>query len=106
MVGGIALKSRRSLEEVVPYVWQLVLAQVSVEGGVLHTDEHGLFDGPGMAVDVLVHYVNLVWVPGVFCSGAVVVYGGGALKCSLTLSPKDLPDSPMYALGQFMWEHW
>ena len=27
--------------------------------------------------------------------------GEGALKCSLTLSPSDLPDSPMYALGQF-----
>ena len=29
--------------------------------------------------------------------------GEGALKCSLTLSPKDLPDSPIYALGQFIW---
>ena len=40
------------------------------------------------------------------CSGSigcpVVVLcrwmGEGALKCSLTLSPRDLPDSPMYAL--------
>ena len=30
----------------------------------------------------------------------------GALKCSLTLSHNVLPDSPMYALGQFMWGHW
>ena len=29
--------------------------------------------------------------------------GEGALKCSLTLSPRDLPDSPIYALVQFMW---
>ena len=55
---------------------QLVLAQVSVESGVLHMDEQGLFDGPGMAVDFLVHYVKLVWVHGVSCGGAVVVYGG------------------------------
>ena len=80
MVGGLALKSRRCLEEVVPYVWHLVLAQVSVEGWVLHADEHGLFDGPEMAVDFLVHYVELVWVHGVSCSGAVVVYGGGGFE--------------------------
>ena len=73
MVCGLALKSRRCLEEVVPYVQQLVLAQVSVESGVLHVDKHGLFDGPGMAVDFLVHYVELVWVHGTSCSDAVVV---------------------------------
>ena len=28
--------------------------------GVLYTDEHSLLDGPGMAVDFLVHYVELV----------------------------------------------
>ena len=28
--------------------------------------------------------------------------GEGALKCSLILSPSDLPDSPMYALEQFV----
>ena len=31
--------------------------------------------------------------------------GEGAMKCSMTLSPRDLPDSPMYALGQFIWGH-
>ena len=34
-----------------PYVRQLVLSQVSVEGWVLDGDEHGLLDGPGMAVN-------------------------------------------------------
>ena len=55
---------------------QLVLAQVSVEGGVLHAGEHGLLDGPGMAVNFLVHYVELVGVQGMSCGGGVVVYGG------------------------------
>ena len=87
-------------------MWQLVLAQVSVEGGVLHVDEHGLLDCTGMAVNILVHYVELVGVHGMSCGGAVVVYGEGALKCSFTLSPKDLPDSPMYALGKLMWGYW
>ena len=59
---------------------QLVFAQVSVESGVLHADEHSLLDGPGMAVDFLVHYVKLVWVHRVSCGGAVVVYGGGGFE--------------------------
>ena len=62
-------------------------------------DEHGLLDGPGIAVDLLVYYVKLVGVHRVSRGGTVEVYGGGALKCSLTLSPNVLPDSPMYALG-------
>ena len=83
MVCGLALKSRICLEEVVPYVQQLVLAPVSVESGVLHTDEHGLFDGPGMAVDFLVYYVELVWVHGMSYSGAVVLHGGGGFEVFL-----------------------
>ena len=31
--------------------------------------------------------------------------GDGALKCSLSLSPNVLPDSPMYSSGQFIYEH-
>ena len=50
---------------------KLVLSQVSVEGWVLNVDEHGLLDGPGMAVDFLMYYVELLWVHGVACSGAV-----------------------------------
>ena len=85
---------------------QLLLAQVPVEGGVLHMDEHGLLDGPGMAVNFLVHYVELVRSMG--CPVVVLWWcmGEGALKCSFTLSPKDLPGCAMYALGQLRWGHW
>ena len=62
---------------------QLVPAQVSVEGGVLHADEHGLLDGPGKAVTFLVHYVELVGVHGMSCGVAVVVYGGGGFEVFL-----------------------
>ena len=80
MVGWLVLESLCCLEKMVPYVQQLVLAQVSVESGVLYMDEHGLLDGPGMAVDLLVHYVNLVGVHGMSCGGAVVVYGEGGFE--------------------------
>ena len=50
---------------------ELALPQVPVEGWVLHTDEHGLLDGPGLVVNFLVHYVELFWVNWVSCSGTV-----------------------------------
>ena len=63
--------------------------------GVLNTDKHSFLDGPGLVVYLLVNNVKLVGVHEVFCGGAVKVYGGGGLKMFLTLSPRDLPDSPM-----------
>ena len=44
------------MKKLVPYVWKLVLSQISVERGVLYPDEHSLLDGPGLAVDFLVNY--------------------------------------------------
>ena len=64
-------------------------------GGILYADKHGFLNSPGLAVYFLVYNVKLVGVHGVSCGGAVKMYGGGALKCSLILSPRDLPDSPM-----------
>ena len=62
---------------------QLVLAKVPVEGGVLHMDEHGFFDGPGMTVDLFMYYVELVWVHWMSCGGAVMVYWGGGFEVFL-----------------------
>ena len=67
----------------VPYVQKLVLSKVSVERGVLYMDEHSLLDGPGMAVDFLVHYVELVGVHGMSCGGTVEVYRGGGFEMFL-----------------------
>ena len=55
--------------------------------GVLYTDEHSLLDGPGMAVDFLVHYVKLVGVQGVSCGGTVEMYGGGGFEMFLDSVP-------------------
>ena len=79
MVCGLVLKGGWCLAEVVPYVWQLVLTQVPVESGVLHTDQHG----PGMTVDLFMYYVELVLVHWMYCSGAVVVYVGGGFDVFL-----------------------
>ena len=49
----------------------------------------------------------LNWSGSMGCPVVVLWWcmGEEALKCSFTFSPKDLPDSPMYALRQFMWGH-
>ena len=39
--------------------------------GVLYTYEHSLLDGPGLAVDPLVYYAELVMVHGMACVGTV-----------------------------------
>ena len=50
-------------------------------------DEHGLLDGPGMAVNFLVHYVELVGVHGLSCGGTVEVYRGGGFEMFLNSVP-------------------
>ena len=45
-----------------------------------HMDEHGLLDGPGLAVNFLVCYVELVGIHGMACGGTVLVYGGRGLE--------------------------
>ena len=62
---------------------QLVLSQVSVEGGVLYTYKHGLLDGPRVAVNLLLHYMELVGVHGMSCGDTVVVYRGRGLEVFL-----------------------
>ena len=52
-------------------MWELVLPQVPVEGWVLNMYEHGLLDGPGLVVDLFLHYVELFWVNWVSCGGAM-----------------------------------
>ena len=49
--------------------------------------------------------IMLSWLGSMGCPVVVLwrCIGKGALKCSLILSLKVLPDSPIYALGQFMW---
>ena len=34
----------------VPNVWEVIFPNISIQGGVVHPNVHGLFDGPGHAV--------------------------------------------------------
>ena len=46
-----------------------------------------------------------VWTNWMCCGVAVLMEGRRALRCSLTLSPNVLPDSPIDCSGQFMSGH-
>ena len=52
-----------------------------------------------------IHYCEALRAYWVSCRMAMVVYRGWALRCSLNLSPNDLPDSVMYSCGQLMSGH-
>ena len=49
-------------------------------------DEHGFLDGPGVAVDLFVDYVELFWIHWESCGGAVKVDGGVGLEMFLDSS--------------------
>ena len=46
-------------------------------------DEHSLLDGPGLAVNFLVYYVELVGIHGMACGGTVLVYRRRGLEVFL-----------------------
>ena len=46
----------------------------------MYPDEHGLLDGPGVAVDFLVNYTELIGIHGMACGGTEEVYGGGGFE--------------------------
>ena len=46
-------------------------------------NEHGFLNGPGLAVNFLVYYTELVGVHGMACGGTVLVYGGRGLEVFL-----------------------
>ena len=34
----------------VPNVWEVIFPNISIQGGIVHLNVHGLFDGPSQAV--------------------------------------------------------
>ena len=74
---------------------QLVLAQIPVEGGSWMQMNMASFIVLDLLLTSLCTMLN--WLGSKGCPEVVLwrCMGEGAFKCSLTLSPRDLPDSPM-----------
>ena len=96
-MGLFKLKCWSVLQNLVPYMWQLVLAQVSVQRRVIGPDKHGFL------LCLPMDYAETVWADWMSCGAGVLV--DGALRCSLSLSPNALLVPPIYSSGQLICGH-
>ena len=90
------MKSKGVLQDLIPDVEELELAQVPAEGWIIDPYEQGFLDGPGNAVCLPTH------------NGKNVHTDKSIQKTDhicISLSPKVLPNSPMYSSSQPAWVH-
>ena len=86
-------------------MWQVVFANVSVEGRVDDPDVYGSLMAlaifwPSLAM--ILKFSNVVLWPVIFSCSKM---GDGALRCSLYLSSKVLADSPIYSSSHSVLPH-
>ena len=55
-------------------MWQLVFANIPIEGWVIGSDQHSFFDGSGHALVFPVHFAEIVQGHFVTCGVTVVMY--------------------------------
>ena len=95
---GVCLSLREVIEQdLLPYMGQLKLAYVPIEGWIIDPDVQGLLDG---SCDVVFHptyYGKVVHTEVMTCGVTMDISGDGNLRYSLSLSPKVLAESPMYS---------
>ena len=77
-------------------MWQMVFANILVEGWIVYPNVYSFFDQPDIVVLLSPHYGEIINSGIMTCDGSVVMYGGGVFKCSLNLSPKVLADSLLF----------
>ena len=77
MVGFLKLEGRGVLKDLIPYVGELELAQVPVEGRITDHYEHGFLDDPSNAMFLPTHNGKTVHIDAVSRRLTMLVYGGG-----------------------------
>ena len=88
------------MQNLIPYVWQMVFANVFVKGWIIYSDIQSLFYGSQEVLTFSSHYFKIVNSDIVTRYGRMVMDGEGVLRCSLNLSAKFLADSPIYSSSQ------
>ena len=96
---------RQQNEKFVPNVWEEVLFQVPIEWRVINMNIHGLLMFLVTLHNSLMTMVKHWGLTGCPMEWLWLCIGDGALRCSLSMSPRDLPHSPMYCSGQLMCGH-
>ena len=95
--GLLEVEGRGVLQDLIPYVGHLAFPQVPVEIWVTDIGEHGLLDCPGDTICFPAYNGEAAHTDEVSCRLALLVNGEGLLRCSFSLSPKVLFDSPVYS---------
>ena len=101
----LEMEGRGVKQSLIPNMGQLKFANVPVKGWIIDPDVHGLFDGSSGVLYVCAHCGEIVHADVMPRSVAMVIDGEGALRCSLSLSPKVIADCPMYSFAQSTWSH-
>ena len=74
-------------QNLIPYMWQMVLANILVKGWTIDPNVYWLFHRSSKILVLPTHYNEIMNCCGMACDVAVVIYiGEGALRCSLNLS--------------------
>ena len=80
-----------------PYMWQVLFANISIQGWIVDPDVKSLLYCPLEILFLPSHNVEISNTYAVTIGVKMIKYGGGAFWCSLNLSPKVLEDSPIYS---------
>ena len=84
-------------QNLIPYMWQMVFANISIQGWIVDPDVKSLFYCPLEVLFLPSNNVEIFNTYAVTSGVKMVKYGGGAFWCSLNLSPEVLEDSLIYS---------
>ena len=99
------MDGRGVLQDLIPYVGQLVLPQIPIVGRVIDSYEHGFLDSPGNTMCLPTHNGETVYTDAVLVRMIMLVNGGGSPKVLLKSVLKGPPQFPMYSSLQSSWLH-
>ena len=61
-------------------MWQMVFANVLIEGWIVYPNVYSFFDQPNVVMLLSPHYGEIIKGSIMTCDGIVVMYGGGVFQ--------------------------
>ena len=61
-------------------MWQMVFANVLIEGWIVYPNVYSFFDQPNVIMLLSPHYSEIIKGSIMTCDGIVVMYGGGVFQ--------------------------
>ena len=92
-------------QNLIAYVWQMVLAYVSIKGWIVDPYIQSFLDSSYEVLVLSPHNTEILNRDIVTSDVVMVKYWGRGFRCSLNLSPKVLEDSPIYSSSHSTLSH-